>query len=730
MEETGLVLRPYINLWVLLAVVGALAALSVLGYARTTRPVSRWFRLGLLGLRLLTILVLLGCLLRPSMESVHYEMAKRPIVFLVDQSDSMTRIADTPNGLTRLAAVEGFLKENAGKIEKLKESYDVTTVAFARGLLAAGKPDEAATHYSAYGLAMQQAFTDVAESRAEALVVFGDGSQNYGPPDPIDVAAMLNDQSVPVYTVGVGQDVATTELRDIKIVDVQAPKTTYLFATFPVKAQVLFRGCQDQQVKVRMQFPGLPEQERTVKVTHREETVPLEFEATPEEVGEFKVSVTADVLPNEILATNNERSTFVKVVSEGARVGYLDVLRPESKFVTQALEGAKQLRLRRLLALPGRQLPVDETDIERYDVFVLGDMPEDALAPSRLLALKKAVQEEGKGLVVLIGARSGGRQGWRGTPMDELLPVKLAADVQAQEGERRFVVPPGQLDNPIVALRPDRDATAAAWAAMPPLSGALVGMEPKRGATVLASDQDGNPLLVVQRSGAGRVACLTADTTFRWYFTESQTQDDFRLFWRQLVLWASGREEKPTTQLRLELNRQRLMVEEQVKVSVSLVDEDGAPIRDAQLNLTLTDPLGHSAALPFSFSREAGTYGADYAPNVQGDYSVHAEALRDGAVIGTDTARFHATSTNPELEDPIADMKLLRRIAAVTQDCGGRYYHYLQAGDLFSALEQRGGPLKLITRQRRDLWDAWYSFSLLAALMVTEWALRKWKGLV
>ncbi len=167
----------------------------------------------------------------------------------------MTRISDTPGGLTRLAAVQRWLKDNAARMDKLKESYDVLTLPFARGLLPAGEADPTATRYSAYGLAMQQAFTEAADSRAEAVVVVGDGSQNYGPPDPVEEAAMLDEQGVPVYTVGVGQDVATTELRDVKIVDLEAPKTTYLFATFPVRAQVLFRGCQGQQVRVRHAVP-------------------------------------------------------------------------------------------------------------------------------------------------------------------------------------------------------------------------------------------------------------------------------------------------------------------------------------------------------------------------------------------------------------------------------------------------------------------------------------------
>jgi len=703
MEETGLVLRPFISLYVLLAIVGTLAVLSAVAYARTTRPVSRRLKALLLGLRFLTIALLLLCLLRASLETVHYELSKRPIVFLIDRSDSMTRIADTPGGLTRLQAVERFMERNADRMRDLQESYDVATLGFARGLLGTGEADPTRTRYSAYGLAMRQAF---------------------------EQAALLNEQGVPVYTVGVGQDVATTELRDVKILDIRAPKTTYLFATFPVRTQVLFRGCQGQTVQVRLQFPGAEDQVRTVRVTHREETVPLLFEVTPEEVGEFKTTVAAEELPDEVLTTNNARSTFVKVVSEGARVGYFDVLRPESKFIAQALQGAQQLRLRRVLALAGRRLPLDLTDPDRYDVLVLGDLSDEALPPSRVLEIKQAVQQQGKGLLMLVGPRSGGRVGWRDTPIEELLPVRLSPNVRAVEGPRQFIVPPGQLSHPAVALRAEPDATARAWQAMPPLSGALVGVEAKRGATVLAVDQDGAPLLVVHRSGAGRVACLMADTTFRWAFTERQTQEDHRRFWRQLVLWTAGREEQPRSQLRLDLNRSRLMVEEQLKITVTLTDSEGAPIRDARLELQVTDPIGRTASVPYAFRREEGTYEAQYSPDVQGDYAVHAEALRQDVLLGSDTARFHASSTNPELEDPIANMKLLRRISAVTQDSGGRYYHYLQADDLFNTLKQRGGPLKLTTRQRRDIWDDWYGFSLLAALMVTEWALRKWKGLV
>jgi uncharacterized membrane protein len=730
MDETGLTFRPFINPWLLVVLAAMLAGLSLLAYRRTTRAATRRLKLMLVALRLLAMAVVLTCLLRPTLETVHYELSKRPIVLLVDQSDSMSLISDTPDRVSRLDAVNGFLAEHKDQLEELRETYDLVQVGFARELMTGPPADQMATRYSAYGASLEQAFREAADSRADAVVLFGDGSHNLGPVDPVDAAAALNEQGVPVYTVGVGQDVATSQLRDIKVVDVRAPKTVALFSTFTVRADVLFRGCQGLQSSVRMEFPGQEPVTRSLLVTHREETVPVLFEVTPEDVGEFKLAVQAQELPHELLATNNSRTTFVKVVSEGARVGFFDALRPESKFIAQALDGAQQLRMRRVLVLPGRQVPIDQADPDRYDVLVVGDLPARAIQSSRWLEWKKAVQTDGKGLLLLLGSRSGGAQGLRGSLAEDLLPVTFVRSMRPVPGDREFLPVRQCASHPIVALRSDPQATVDAWRQMPRLSGALVGVEPKRGATVLATDQDGNPLLVAHRSGAGRVACLTADTTFRWFFTDRDTQDDHRRFWRQLILWVAGREEEPESRLRIELSKQRLLVNEQLGISVQLTEAGGQPIRDAEIDLRVTAPDEAVSPIPFAFSRTESAYLADYTPQVPGDFTVTAEARRKGELIGTQRARFHSTSINPELEDPIADMKLLRRISAVTESSGGRYYHYLQAAQLFPDLRQRGGPLKLVTRQRRDVWDAWYAAALFILCLTAEWVVRKWKGLV
>ncbi len=731
MEETGLVLRPFVNLWIVLVLALLFGAFSVVAYARTTRPVSRRFKLLLLALRFCAIALVLVCLLRPSLQTTHHELARRPLLLLIDQSRSMKEIHDTPSGVSRLEAVDHLLEENKSRLEALKEQYDLVLLGFARDLLTGGPQErEAAANYSAYGLAIQKAFAEMTNSRSDAVVVIGDGSHNWGPPDPVDVAAALNEQGVAVFTVGVGQDQATSELRDVKVLDISAPKTALLFTSFSVRADVMFRGCQGLPVKVRLDSPGLPSTERTVTVSHSEETVPLEFEVVPEKIGEYRVTVSAEAVPNEVLQDNNSRSTFVKVISSGVRVAFFDVTRPESKFIARSLQGAEHVDLRRVLILPGQKLPPAQVEMERYDVAILGDLPASALLPSQMLHIRRAVQEDGKGLAVLLSQRSGGRSGWRGTALEDLLPVRFAGSVRIATGKRQFRVALEDATHPVLTLAATAQATVDAWNNLPPLAGAVAGLQLKRGATVLASDQDGNPLLVVHRAGRGRVACLLADTTFLWFFTERDTQDYHRRFWRQLAMWTAGREEEPQGGFWIELSKAQLLVDEELKIKLHLAGRDDQPIRDAQLVLRITSPGGETADLAYAFSRQEGAYVAEYSPSLSGEYTVSAEATRDDQFLGRDSCHFHAHSLDLELEDPIADLKLLRRISAVTKEAGGRYYHYLQADELFHNLEERGEPLKLTTRKRRDIWDSWPLFALFAACVVAEWTLRKWKGLV
>jgi len=252
----------------------------------------------------------------------------------------------------------------------------------------------------------------------------------------------------------------------------------------------------------------------------------------------------------------------------------------------------------------------------------------------------------------------------------------------------------------------------------------------KRASEVLARDEAGNPLLVVGRSGRGRTGCLFAHTTMRWSFTEQKGQDEHKRFWRQLAMWAAGVGEKKEEKLRVTLNKTWFVPEEEAEISIHLLGADGKPVRDSTLSLKVTTPSGEARELQPVFSSASGCFTAGYSSRHTGDYLVEAAATREGELIGRDGAGFQILDTDIELQQPLANLKLLRRISAATRDSGGRYYFYSNAYRLLEELEERGKPLQLTTEQYRDVWDTPLVVILFVAFVGAEWGLRKWKGLI
>jgi hypothetical protein len=234
------------------------------------------------------------------------------------------------------------------------------------------------------------------------------------------------------------------------------------------------------------------------------------------------------------------------------------------------------------------------------------------------------------------------------------------------------------------------------------------------------------------------VACVLTDTTFRWFFTEAESQDQHRRFWRQLILWAGAVEEAPKERFWITLSESRPGVGERLIIQAHLLDGQGEPVRDARIDLKVAPPADVDAQsheeqavdLPVTFSREQGCFQAEYVPQAPGEYEVRAEASRTGRSVGNDAAFFQAVSAQRELEEPQADLSLLRRLSAATEEAGGRYYFYTNAYRLVDELRARGKPLRLATSQWRDVWDRATLFVLFVVAMGAEWGVRRWKRLV
>jgi uncharacterized membrane protein len=70
-------------------------------------------------------------------------------------------------------------------------------------------------------------------------------------------------------------------------------------------------------------------------------------------------------------------------------------------------------------------IPADLLGLQAYDLIILQNVPADALTPSVQEQLVVYVRDLGGGLVMIGGRDSFGAGGWRGTPVEPILPVTL-----------------------------------------------------------------------------------------------------------------------------------------------------------------------------------------------------------------------------------------------------------------------------------------------------------------
>ena len=208
---------------VLLVLVAAVAAgvAALLTYRGLSTVDSVRDRVVLVGLRLAALTVLLFCLVRPTLILKAAVPQQNFLGVLLDDSRSMA-IADT-EGESRSAFVKDqFADPNAKLISALSQRFVVRLFSFASSSdrVASAKNLQYAGTATRIGQALDRARDELAGLPLAGLVMVTDGA------DTSDAAideslASLKARSIPVFTVGVGQE---RFARDVQVTRVETPR--------------------------------------------------------------------------------------------------------------------------------------------------------------------------------------------------------------------------------------------------------------------------------------------------------------------------------------------------------------------------------------------------------------------------------------------------------------------------------------------------------------------------
>lgn len=726
-----------------LLLVLALAALVWWMYGKTRQSVSPARRKFLIVVRALTVAVLVAMVLRPVLRLPKLKSDETFVVLMLDTSKSMT-IEDSALGGTRFDSARKLLfgmDGRKGLADDLSASFAVRTFSLDEGARRVRDPNalKPEGERTGYFRSLREVDQEMRGATLAAVVVLSDGGNN-GSGSPVEMAEHFKTQDILLYTVGFGN---SNPPKDYEIVRVAVPRQVRRNAQVEAFATVRCTGFK-QPFTVFLRQGEAILSNMDVRPQENKDMYQVRFTFYPEKEGAQKYNLFIKPGEGEKVTDNNQREFLVDVVESRLPVLYVEGSpRTEFRFIRRALFRDQDFRIVSLLRtghgrfyvqgaddMPELQkgYPTNKDLLFKFEAVVFGDIEAGFFTPEQLKMTEEFVKERGGGFAMLGGVNSFNLGNYKGTSIEQMLPVLLQDSKNAYSFDRfKMQVPEGALKHPILHQDDDLEENKRAWDRVPELDGYNHIKGAKTAAQVLAVNPKSNqPVLAVQNYGRGRVAAFCTGGSWAWRMAVTTEIEIQEKFWRQLVRWlAVGSKESVS----LALDRDVYAKGEPVILRATVLGNALEAVNDAKVKAVFLDPFGNSEEIdmPWTLTRD-GVYQCRYETREHGDHkvTVRVEMPKLKPIeVGTS---FSVTHPFHEFNNTGLNEGLLRKMA---ETAGGQYFNEKDADGLAPALK------KLLERRERagsfveekDLWDAPIFFLLLVVFLGVEWSVRRRGGL-
>jgi uncharacterized membrane protein len=729
-------------MWAAVILAAGLAVYAILTYRGLTGLASRDRRV-LFAIRISALLVVLFCLLRPTIVIKEAVPQQNFVGVLLDDSRSM-QIADR-QGKPRSEYITGNLaKPDSPLIAKLSEKFVVRTFRFsqvAERLQAAGDLTFAGTG-THLGDALARARDELAGLPLSGLVMVTDGGDTSEATLDESVQAMKA-ASIPVFTIGVGQDRLT---RDIQVSRIEAPRTVLKGTALVVDAIVTQNGYAGAKVPIQIESDGRLVSTQDITLPGDGESATVHVHFTAAETGARVYRIRVPVQPGEQVTENNSRDTLIEVVDRKEKILYIEgEPRYDMKFIKQAAAEDPNLQivvLQRTATDKFLRLGVDkpeelvggfpttEEELFAYRGLILGSVEASAFTVDQLRMINNFVSRRGGGLLALGGRRAFAEGGWGGTPVAEALPVAIEATggVKTAAYFSALTITPARAgaSHPVTQIAATEPDSAARWPKMPPVSTVNPIHAVKPGATVLLSGADDRGkdqvVLAWQRYGRGKSIAFPVQDSYLWRMMLAVTETTHHTFFQRLGRWLVDGVPGP---VEVTLSPDHVEPKEPVTLAAWVTDAKYIDVNDGKVVAHVTAPSGKAVDVPMDWTvRRDGEYKATFTPDEEGLYGVSVGASRAGKELGTSIAHVRAAPSDREYFDAAMRAPLLKRLS---EETGGRFFTADNTKTLVDAISYSGRGVTVVLE--KNLWDLPIVFLLLIALLGGEWTYRRARGL-
>ena len=263
--EQQFLFAPSFPTWFILVFGVFTLIIALFSYLWVKRKLPLEWKLGLLSLRLLAIVLLLLPLMRPAIETKEKFVEKAQLLFLLDQSESMS-FHDELDGKSRAETVNHLFTQNQNLLQILEKQYHVKKYDIRNQLQQNQegfvlRPDGFSSPLTK---SLKVLFSESSRKRSQGLIFISDG-QDTQMEDLASVSPLFLAKKVPIYGIGVGEPQLSTGLIDVGALEMKAPLTTFQENTFVVESTFQFLACRNESITLEF----LVDDQLVEKITYR-----------------------------------------------------------------------------------------------------------------------------------------------------------------------------------------------------------------------------------------------------------------------------------------------------------------------------------------------------------------------------------------------------------------------------------------------------------------------------
>jgi hypothetical protein len=710
------------RIWVLVAifiVVGMILSVYFY-YRRTNPPVTTVFRTLLGILRGAAISLLVFCVAEPVLSFVIARDVKPHVAVLLDGSSSMTSVEDFDLKEPVLRAMLHGSLPGESSAKFVRDDY-----AFSDSLLPLGDTIRFDGQRTALGDALNAIGERYKAGNLQGVVVISDGIFNSGV-DPVASALKL---SVPVYTVDVGPQRSSM---DIRVVNVVHDDIAYEGRPTKIEVEVESRGFDGitAPIKIRSGEKTLAVVDAVLGGSGARRIVPIEF--TPAETGFHTYSVSLAVQPEEDLKENNSQMFAVSVLKSKQRIllaaGYLSW---ELTFLKRTLEKSGDFEcelsvIDRQAKVRSLQLPRTVDKLSQFDLLIFIDYQPSSLAASAD-ALSEYVGELGRPVMFMLGVES--VKSFSSPKVAELLPFDTSRKpvVRSTSGYHLQLTEQGKY-HPIMQIGEEASELKDVWSALPPFESYVEFEGEKAGAAVLAVTDDAGsgakvPLIAISHHGKGKVLASACAPFWKLGFVSAGrggSNREYESFIDNCVRWLAASDE--VDRVRVAPDRHIFKSGEHVTFSASILDESYRAMDDGSVVLTVfRDSSTATDSLSSTMVRSgSGRFRTDLNILGHGEYSFRGDVYRGEKIIDAKSGKFAVEAFSLEEETIFQLGEALREISDRT---GGSHLR-------LSEIDSLAGLMRVENTVKRDrheyaLSHHWLILAAVLLLLSAEWWIRK-----